>query len=62
MKVSELVDEINYLLAGAEEQSEEVLGELEGMYRVWFEIHCGEIPDFEIVNKKGQVRLIKEET
>lgn len=58
MKPSELVLELNFFADKAEPQSEENIIQLFFHYKDMFEAYCGHVPNFDIVSKKGHVKLL----
>lgn len=59
MQVNELIEELNFQVSTAEVQSDENLRELHHHYLKMFQIYCNEIPNFELVGNKGEIKLIK---
>lgn len=63
MKITpkEFLEDYNYQCNDAEEQTDEVLFELKHLLINMFEQYCDEVPNFEFINRKGQIRLIVEQ-
>lgn len=61
MSVQELTDELNYQVSSAEDQTEDNLRELHNYYVKMFQIYCNEVPNFELIGNKGEIKLIKPE-
>lgn len=60
MTIEEFIQEHNYQCNGAEEQGDEVLFILKSLLTNSFKIYCGEVPNFDFINNKGQIALINE--
>ena len=58
MKPNELVEELNFFAKNSYIQSEENIEELYVHYASMFLVYCGVLPQFEITDKKGSIKLL----
>ena len=58
MTKEDLVEDINFWALFAEPQSEDNLDQLQIHYSKMFLDKTGEVPDFEIVDNKGSIKLL----
>lgn len=58
MTIEEFIEEYNYLCAGAEPQSEDIVRELYSEVSKMFEVNCGKIPNFELLDGGKVIKLL----
>jgi hypothetical protein len=61
MKTNDLVQELNDWASYAENQSEENLCQLYFHYVNMFQQYCGVVPNFELIDNRGSLKLIEPE-
>lgn len=58
MTVQDFVDEYNWMCSSAEVQSEDIVRELYSEVSKMFELNCGTIPNFELINGGKEIKLL----
>lgn len=58
MLVKDLISELNYMAETASGQSEENCLQLYFHYVDMFQQYCGEVPNFELTDNRGSLKLI----
>lgn len=58
MSVQDFVEEYNYMCSAAEPQTEDIVRELHAEVCDMFNVNCGTIPNFELINGGKEIKLL----